>query len=275
MEVSLLGSAPVEPGDMVYVWWRSDPMMVDALPPSLARASLGFWTTPVPHRPSQWARATGARLAESVFDLSGLLRAEIGSLDADGLRSLPRIAPRLYTVSDVSTGEPGSSIVRLQVTMRDDWRPRSASFLHRLAPGDRVRVWIMPHPNHVDLSQPGLAVVTGSGAAGVFAALRSGARDIDLVWGLGDKKLERWMFDELAEHERSGGLASLRLVRSPERVDEATREILARRGLSDASQIYVSGNEAAGAAVHQVLREHLGERALAEATASMRYINSS
>ena len=138
----------------------------------------------------------------------------------------------------------------------------------------------MPHPHRVRLESRGLAVATGSGAAGVFSALRARAGGVDLVWGLGDKRLEPWVEAELGEHKASGALTSVELVRSPMRVTGA----LSRgpglddrlRGCFDGGRwVYVSGNAAAGAAAHEMLTEALGERALHEASESLRYINSS
>lgn len=279
VEIELVTDARVHTGDMLYVWWRNDPERVAALDPALAATELGYWTTPLPHRPARRSRTAAGRLAEAVYDLSALSLDEVGALDARRLRALPRITPRLYTASHVSASPGGSSTVRLQVTMRGDWAQRAAAFLHRVQPGERLHAWVMPHPNRVERRSPGIAIVTGSGAAGVFAALRAGAEPIDLIWGLGDKRPGQWVLDELRAHERSGALSSLRLVSSPEHVAEALRarggadELRERVRLGD--RLYVSGNEAAGGSTHEALVEMLGEAAVREAAESLRYINSS
>ena len=275
VEVELRTRAEVGPGDMLYVWWRNDPARLASLDPGLADAELGYWTTPVPHRPARRSRATAARLAASVFDLSALRAEEVGALGAEGLLALPRITPRLYTASEARRGADGGGVVKVQVTMREEWPRRAAAFLHRADPGDEFRAWVMPHPNRVDRGGPGVAVVTGSGAAGVFAALRGGARGIDLVWGLGEKRPEAWILDELRGYELSGALASLRLVTSPTHVGDALREMAdlgerSRRG----DWLYVSGNEAAGADAHAALVDLLGDEAVRRAADSLRYINS-
>lgn len=215
-ELTLTGTASVEPGDMLYVWWQNEPALVDALAAAVSTEPLASWQS------------------------------------------------------------AGTRTLSLQVTMRDGWPLRSAAYLHRLEPGTLVRAWVMPHPHRAPRTGPGLAVVTGSGASGVFAALRDGARGIDLIWALGDKEPQPWVLDELRAHERAGSLASAQLLRSPQRVGGALAETLSRTGFSfDRSWVYVSGNTGAGEAAHRVLAEVLGEPAVTEAAASVRYVNSS
>ena len=275
VEIELHTRAEVGVGDMLYVWWCNDPARVASLAPALTDAEVGYWTTPVPHRPARYARATAAHVAASVLDLSALGVEDVAALDAAELLALPRITPRLYTASEARRDGGGRCIVKVQVTMRQDWPRRAAAFLHRVAAGDEVRAWVMPHPNRVHRVRPGVAVVTGSGAAGVFAALRDGAVGIDLIWGLGDKRLEPWVLDELRGYEVSGALASLRLVNSPMHVGAALRELAdlgerSRRG----DWLYVSGNEAAGVDAHAAVADLLGDEAVGQAADSLRYINS-
>ena len=278
VEIALRGKAGVRPGDMLYVWWRNDPGRLERMLGGVDRsAELGYWTTPVPHRPARRSRGPIHRLASDVFDLSDRDPAA-GPLAPRDLLALPRITPRLYTVSGVSDSatEGGGSQLRIQVTMRDGWPDRAAAFLHRLQPGDAVQAWVMPHPHRVQRTGPVTAVVTGSGAAGVFAALRSGVGGIDLVWGLGDKRLEPWVAEEIEGYLRLGALRSFELVESPERVQEALERGGTRQDrLVDGSWLYVSGNASAGEAVDATARRILGDDELRTAAESLRYINSS
>ena len=64
---------------------------------------VGYWTTPLPHRPSRRARATRAQVAEQVRDL--------GDPRAPG-----RFSSRFSTVAGADEDR-----VRIHVTWRQDW----------------------------------------------------------------------------------------------------------------------------------------------------------
>jgi len=274
VEVELTGGACVEPGDMLLLWWRNLPASVDGVGSERAdqtgRSSTvplrvgarSYWTTPLPHRPSRRARTTEERFARAVADLS-----------APGTHAVaaPRITPRFYTVAGAVAGQ-----VSLHVTATHAWPARAADFLHRVGERETVYAWVLRHPHRVDRTRGGLAVATGSGAAGVFAALRHGARDVRLVWGLGDKDLEPWVREELDRHVVSGALAELRLARSPQRVtDLLARDAVAVRELvADGGWLYVSGNERMGEAVDGLLTGIVGASAIARARDDLRYIVS-
>ncbi|ALJ21831.1 hypothetical protein AOA12_18785 [Microbacterium sp. No. 7] len=246
------------PGDMLQVWWENP---ADGHAPG-DDASVPHWSTPLPHRPSRRVRATGGELRRRVLDLSA-------GTPADPSRA-PRITPRFYTVSDVTGDE-----LRLQVTRSAAWPERAAAYLHRLQPGAVVRGWVLRHPHRLDRARPALAVVTGSGAAGVFAALRAGARGIHLVWGLGDKGLAPWIERELDGHLASGALDRVELAHAPRRVTDLLAPQLAeaRDLVAAGGSVYVSGNSAMADAVDALLTGALGaERARAHA--ELRYIVS-
>lgn len=245
VEVELTGPR-VDAGDVLLLNWRNRPAPA-------AGAGVRYWTTPLPHRPSRRATATPAQLSEGVREEGG-----------------GRITPRFYTTADAGQGR-----ARLHVTRAAAWPERSAAFLHRAVPGTRVAGWVLPHPHRVNRADPGCAIVTGSGAAGVFAGLRHGAHGVRLIWGIGDKQLAPWVLDELAEHRRQGAIAELSIVRSPQRVTD----VLAERLAAEASAVragewlYVSGNEAMGQAVDAMFHGALGAD-LGRAHDDLRYIVS-
>ncbi len=262
-ELTLRMSATVEPGDMLHVLWQNAPERTARHAPHLPAGA--YWTTPLPHRPSLRRRYSPQELAASVFDLSG------ANAPADA-RELPRITPRFFTVSGVER-RGQDALVRLQVTRVGTWPERAAAFLHAVEPGNRMPVRVLPHPHRVPSDAPGLAVVTGSGAAGVFSALRAGARGVQLLWGIGDKTLEPWVHAELDEHLATGGLAALRIVQTPERVPGALATL---SGLPDLTEgwIYVSGNEDMGRDIDALLSGLLGRDALRRLSEQLRYIVS-
>lgn len=265
IELTLHGDTPVAPGDMLYAWWLNHP---DRVGTALGEAPTAHWTTPVPHRPSRRQRVPASDLHAAVLDLS----------DPDTLPTVadaPRIMPRFFTVSHAVPADDGWR-VSLQVTLDGSWPARAASYLHRVAPGERVRAWVLPHPHRVDRAVPGVAVATGSGAAGVFAALRAGATGIRFVWGLGDKQLAPWVDDEMRGFVADGSLAELHLARSPQRVTDLLPDLAdpARAAIADDGWVYVSGNEAMGHAVDAQLVEICGADALAAAAGDLRYIVS-
>lgn len=267
VEVTLAGAGAgaerVEPGDQLMLWWRNAPdaaagMTAGAAPPP--DADVRYWSTPLPHRPSRRRRASGEAWARGVVDLAE---------PVTGLARAPRITPRFFTVAGVS--ERG---VALHVTRVGAWPARAATFLHTVEPGERVYGWVLRHPHRVDRTRPGLAVATGSGAAGVFAALRHGGRGVRLVWGLGDKTPEPWVRDELDAHLASGALADVRTAAAPQRVTDLLEASLVRELLSEGGWAYVSGNEAMAAAVDAWIERAVGAEARALAAAELRYIVS-
>ncbi|MBX3142780.1 MAG: hypothetical protein KF813_03405 [Trueperaceae bacterium] len=258
--LTLATNRPVQPADLLYLWWRNDPAAVATAP--LANLRDWYWTTPLPYRSSHLERSSAAEQAASIFDL--------GEGPAQPLSRTPRIEPRLYTVASAS-----GKAVELHITTRRDWPKRASSYLANARPGEKLTGWVFPHPHRLPRG-PGFAVVTGSGAAAVFAALRSGTSGVRLIWGLGDKRLEPWVSQELAGHEAQGALEKLTIVSSPKRVTDDLSEHreelihLVRSG----GWIYISGNEAMGEAADEVISGALGTDLHRAAYEDLRYIVS-
>ena len=259
VEVTLGTTATVVPGDMLHVLWRNASDRIVRHAPHLAAGA--YWSTPLPHRPARRLHYSAEEVAASLVDLS---HADVPVSP----RRLPRITPRFFTVAGVRQ-ESGQTLVRLQVTRIGTWPERAAAFLHDLRPGERMQARVLPHPHRVPLDSPGCAIVTGSGAAGVFAALRTGARGVQLLWGIGDKVLEPWVREELDAHLASGALASLHLAQAPERVTGLLDRIEELPGW-----IYVSGNSHMGRDVDVLLSERFGRAELRTREAHLRYIVS-
>lgn len=263
VEVSLRADIPVVAGDQLLLWWRNAPAAVDRLDVNLS-GSDAYWSTPVPHVPSRQLRDSRASIAASVIDLS---EPPLAASFQEILTTSPRITPRFFTVAGTDAD------IALHVTYADAWPSRASAFLRRATAGEEVRGWVLPHPHRVDHSGPGLAVATGSGAAGVFAALRAGARGIHLVWGVGDKELAPWVQDELSAHLDSGALAQLYAARRPQRVTDLLTPDLVRE-VAATGWVYVSGNESMGVEVDVRLTEILGAAWRQRAHDELRYIVS-
>lgn len=262
-ELSLLTEVPVTPGDVLSLWWRNSEERVAAA--ASGSPPQRYWTTPLPHRPSVRRTAVEATLLRDVVDLSG---------NPSGWREAPRIVPRFFTTSHAAPRRNRIE-VRLQVTRHGRWPERAAAYLHRAEPGERLRGWVLPHPHRVP-EGPGMAVVTGSGAASAFAALRSGARGVRLLWGLGDKRLVSWVEAELHDWLTSGALAQLELARTPLRVTDLLERHVddLRAILAQGGWLFVSGNAAMGEQVDLMVAELLGDRQYQASHEALRYIVS-
>ncbi|MBX3094294.1 MAG: hypothetical protein KF680_07150 [Cryobacterium sp.] len=263
IELTLRTDAAAEPGDMLHLLWRNTPERIAQVHAEAADGT--YWSTPIPHRPSRRQHYSAETLLAEVIDLGA--PGEPVTLD-----TAARITPRFFTVSGLEVVE-GRSLVRIQVTLADAWPSRASAFLHSLQPGDELAARVLPHPHRVPLGGGGIAVATGSGAASVFAALRAGAADIRLFWGVGNKRLEPWVVDELHTHTESGRLAELTIVRSPDRVTGALATKLARAHVG-ADWIYVSGNEDMGRDVDALLSGLFGADTLRAMSNELRYIVS-
>lgn len=303
-EITLTGPAgqvPPVPGDMVALLWRNPASAVERAMPALAASPttpLVYWTTPRPCRPARRSRTSAEAFLRDVADLG-----EIGSLTttATTTTALPRLAPRLYTLSEARV-EGTRARLRIMVSFHADWPERAAAHLLGLREGEQVRGWVLPHPRRVPglevggrggrdargagdrhpapgAAGPGITVVTGSGIAGVLAALRAGAaQDLWLVWGA-RHPVSAWLLAELEAHREAGRLGRLDVAVSagehPRRVtdvlDDADDE-LARR-LTRGDWLYVSGHTATLPAVRERVSAVLGEQTEAR-IAAMRYIES-
>lgn len=258
VEVRMQTSAAVLPGDMLYLRWRNSEERAQQFAPG--ERQLRYFSTPLPHRPATRSVASERELLRNVIDLS------VG--ETASLSGSERIVPRIYTVADVQP-EGALSEIAIHVTIDESWPERAAAYLGRARAGEVVTGWVLPHPNRLDHAVPTLAIVTGSGAAGVFAALRDECAPIDLVWGLGEKELAPWIFEELAGHRAAGRLNGVTFARRPDRVTDLLDErITAPRA------VYVSGNESMGAAVDALLRERWGDDIVDGLAADMTYIAS-
>lgn len=259
--VTLAAGTPVRPADLLYLWWRNHPGVLAAA--SAAGLPGWYWTTPLPYRSSHLQRAEPNEQLSTVYDL--------GEGIAQPATRTRRIEPRLYTAAS-----GGDGVVELHITSRADWAKRASSFLVNAKPGDEITGWIFPHPHRLPAARPGLAVVTGSGAAAVFAALRSGATGVRLVWGLGDKRLEPWVHEELTRHETAGSLEESTILHSPERATDrlAERAGEVRRLIESGGWVYISGNEGMGAAADAIISDALGEELHRLAVDELRYIVS-
>lgn len=266
-ELSLMTDAAVAPGDVLSLWWRnSDERVASVGTPGVSGATpTRYRTTPLPHRPSQQAVVTGDDLLRGVVDLSG---------EVTDWRAAPRIVPRFFTTSHAAVAGDRTEL-RLQVTRNSGWPERAAAYLNRVGPGERLHGWILPHPHRVPAG-PGLAIVTGSGAASVFAALRAGARGVRLFWGLGDKQLAPWVETELDQWWAVKALTEVEFARTPCRVTDLLRPRGAelRQLMDDGGWLYVSGNAAMGRDVDQIVSDALGESRYRIGYEAMRYIVS-
>ncbi len=260
IELRFATSATVNPGDMLLLDWQNSPQQVARFHPG--DRELRYFTTPQPHLPAKHARASETEVLTRVLDLSGTTSASLSTTD--------RILPRIYTVSGAVPGGSGQpNEVSIQVTLEDSWPQRASAYLGRLEAGDIVRGRVLPHPHRIDRTVPTLAIVTGSGAAGVFAALRAGCAPIEFVWGLGDKELEPWVFQELARFREAGVLGRVDFARRPDRVTDILRPMI-----QAPRSIYVSGNEDMGVAVDWMLRESWGDSTVEALQNDMTYIAS-
>lgn len=258
IEVRMRTAAVVLPGDMLYIGWRNSDARVGQFSPG--QRQLRYFTTPLPHRPVKLMFGSEREVLSGVLDLS---EGHTASLTGSS-----RIVPRIYTVAGVQPRGTHNEIA-IHVTIDDSWPERAAAYLGRLHADDTAIGWVLPHPHRVDHDVPTLAIVTGSGAAGVFAALRDECAPIDLVWGLGDKELAPWVFEELAKHRETGALRSVVFARRPDRVTDLLDErIPAPRA------VYVSGNETMGATVDALLRERWSDDLVDAMSADMSYIAS-
>ncbi len=285
-----LGAAPPVPGDMVALLWRNPDSAVARALPALAPTAttpVAYWTTPRPCRPARRSSTSAETFLREAADLG-----EGVSSSRWTTATTPRLAPRLYTLSEVAR-EGDHSRLRIMVSFHADWPERAAAHLLGLRVGEEVRGWVLPHPRRVpglvvpqsrepiapEAAGPGLAVVTGSGIAGVLAALRAGvADDLWLVWGT-RHPVAPWLLQELETYRAAGLIGRLDVVVSagerPRRVtdvlDDATGE-LARR-LTRGDWIYVSGHTATLPAVRERVQAVLGPTTKARIEA-MRYIES-
>ncbi len=262
-EISLVTDAAVAPGDVLSLWWRNSDERVAGHARGLGPQR--YWTTPLPHRPSTRRTAPEDVLLREVVELGD---------QAVDWRGAPRIVPRFFTTSH-ATVTAGRTELRLQVTRDRRWPERAAAHLHRVAPRERLSGWVLPHPHRVPTG-PGLAIVTGSGAASVFASLRAGAGDVRLLWGLGDKELAPWVEDELAEWLAGGALAGLEIARTPTRVTDLLlpRRAEVRELVAAGGWLFVSGNAVMGEHVDAMVADALGDRRYRECYEAMRYIVS-
>ncbi len=262
MELTLASTVNVQPADLLYVAWRNAPEAVAAAAPARGGGDrTRYWTTPLPYRSSRLARATTPQLLSEVYDF--------GKGASARLHRTPRIVPRLYTASHA---EPGA--VRLQVTYRRDWPQRAAAFLQRLRAGEELLAWVFPHPHRLPAVGQGTALVTGSGAAAVFAALRAGRQAVELIWGLGDKRPAPWVMAELESFVEAGALEGLRVTTAPRRVTDEVDAARLTQLLAEGGWLYVSGNREMGAEVERALRASGSGEVLDRAFGELRYIVS-
>lgn len=277
-ELHLVADVPVAPGDVLSLWWQNSEQRVAAA--VRGEGPQRYWTTPLPHRPSRWRTVSEQALLREVLDLSGEpeSRPPVRSEPADGsparslLLTAPRIVPRFFTTSHAAVVD-GRTELRLQVTRDRRWPERAAAQLHRAEPGELLRGWVLPHPHRLPAG-PGLAVVTGSGAAAVFASLRAGARGVRLIWGLGDKELSPWAAAEVEGWLAGGALTELRIARTPVRVTDLLTAAELRQNAAAGGWLFVSGNAAMGEQVEQLVGDALGEARRRTGHEALRYLRS-
>ncbi|HRN28715.1 MAG TPA: hypothetical protein PK890_03295 [Terrimesophilobacter sp.] len=265
VELEFDSATPVQPGDVLWLWWRNPEEAVAEHAPS--EALVRYWTTPIPHEPSRRRSGTRRDVLTRVVDLSA-------AAPGFSLSRVPRITPRIFTTSD-ARAHGAAWRFRLQVTTSQEWPHRASAFLSELTAGEQVEGWALPHPHRLTtVRSAGLAVVTGSGAAAVFAALRSGVRDVGLIWGLGDKTLAPWVKDELRGFTDSGALRDLRVVRSPHRVTDELAGIDLACVLEGEGWLFVSGNESMAEAADAHVRTSVESAVVERAERELRYIVS-
>lgn len=299
LELTLTGPAAARPGDMVALTWHNaTERVVEAV--AAASTPVRFWTTPRPCRPARPARADAATFYREVVDLGLPLPA------GDHARTAPRIVPRIYTLAGIepvaavpghgirngaapgagsAARDPGVADTRITILVshRAAWPDRAAAYLCRLRHGDEVGGWLLPHPSrlpalHGALGR-GLAVVTGSGVAGVLAGLRTHTlpAPIRLVWGT-RHEIEPWLREELAAHVAAGTIDRLDLLRSrgpdPHRVTDALDPADLRDRVDHGGWVYVSGHAATGAPVRDRFVAAVGGATVDRMVDELRYIES-
>lgn len=273
-ELVLRGTAPIWPGDMLYAWWSNPADVVEARE---GDGAVAHWTTPLACRPARRTRSSADELLRDVVDLS----ARPAGSAAELARTAPRIVPRLYTTAGIVERDSETE-VRLVVGRRDSWPDRAAAHLHRAAPGDELRAWVLPHPHRLPSfhghGARGIAVVTGSGIAGVLAALRTG-RDLAvwLIWGLRGEVAPD-ILAELEAYRSAGVIRRLDIVDSSvggyvtgvlaERADDV------RAALVDGDWVYVSGHRGMAQPVRDQFTTAVGEGAVAAMSRELRYVES-
>ncbi|AYF96927.1 ferredoxin reductase domain-containing protein [Protaetiibacter intestinalis] len=281
-ELTLEAEARAVPGDMLYLGWRNAPDAVAAvLPAGAADAVLPYWTTPAPGVPSRRARATSAELAATVLDLADALAAQFPELP----RAAPRMVPRVFTLSGVRSLGGGRQELRVLVSHHAAWPSRAAAHLHRVVPGEALAGWVLPHPHrlpplHGALGD-GVAVVTGSGIAGVLAALRSGVAGRPwLVWGLRGEPAP-WLRAELDGYAAAGAIRRLDVVDSRaasglRRVTDvlASASDAVAADLASGAWLYVSGHAAMADPVRAAVTAAAGPDTVERLQATLRYVES-
>lgn len=283
-ELTLTTSRPVaEVGDMLYLLWRNSPEVVLAsLPPRTHSREVGYWTTPAPGIPPVRARASVNTLLSEVLDLSE--RPSGQGFDAL-LRHTGRITPRSYTLSGVRPLPSGGQELRILVSHHSDWPSRSAAYLHRAQPGEVLQGWVLPHPHRIPSlhgwGNEGLAVVTGSGIAGVLAALRAGiAGNPWIVWGfrgpLSAALSEE--FDAFIAHGaiRRLDIADSRSDHGPRRVNDildSSADAL-QETLDAGHWLYVSGHASSAAPIRTAFTRAASPEAVSQMQDELRFIQS-
>ncbi len=244
----------MEPGDLVYLFWRNAKVTVDELlkllPP--ARRRFGVWSFGNTLCPASFTRVSDRELLESTLDLGAASDALVQAADMtspdDGqcyrvatilkrcsavanwkslIRFQPRIAPRIYTVAGLPQHDPDGCFTVLisepRVVYVGDEAPtigRGAAYFRSLELGDTVVGYRLRHPNSLPCSYgydgPGLAVVTGSAIAGVMAVLQTDQvpPGMWLVWGVRDRERGAYFDEILQQSLAEGRLARVDIVQS-------------------------------------------------------------
>lgn len=269
-------------GDMLYLRWQNDAGAVDSILSPDDSARVRFWSTPMPGVPSKRTSMQRASFLSSVVDLGEV---DVHAGFAELLRRGRRAIPRVYTLAGVTHTRDAGTTLRVLVGIRASWSRRAAAWLHTRSPGDVVQGWILPHPHRVPVllgaGAEGIAVVTGSGIAGILAALRAGTPSaIWLIWGRRGT-IHPELLAELEAYRSTGAISRLDLVDStapdgPRYVTDilSSEDAELRRRLGAAHWVYVSGHAGMTEPVLGRLTDILGAARVAELQRERRIVVS-
>lgn len=270
-----------EVGDMLSLLWQNTPEAIAVARPERERP-VGYWTTPAPGIPSTRAHATPHRILTEVLDLG---EPAAGPTFDALLRHARRLTPRIYTLSGVRALLGGGQELRILVSHHSSWPARAAAHLHRARPGDVLHGRVLPHPHRLPAlhgwSDDGIAAVTGSGIAGVLAALRGGVGGTPwVVWGLRGS-VAPGVRDELDSFVADGSISRLDVVDSlavagPRHVTDVLAESAntLTAAVAAGHWLYVSGNASAGDQIRAAIATANGPEAVARLQDELRFVQS-
>lgn len=193
--------------------------------------------------------------------------------------------PRTYSIASLPEDGAVQLLVRV-VHGADGQAGLMSALLCGEAPvGSVLRGRIRPHHNFrlgANATRPLILIGNGTGLAGLLAHLRLRARRGEgsnwLLFGERNAAHDAFHADEIAQLKQQGLLARCDRVYSRDTPGEYVQHRLAqsantlRQWVADGAAIYVCGNAVGmGPAVHETLRDILGDEVLAQLTRDGRY----